>query len=186
MLWGRKLPDICQDFEANGIRLDHLYTGLNVPLDWIDQKRWFDAWQSCVHKAVTRFNMNIDSNIIEKAFKKIAARDFIDFGLLNEPFQKTVISIVLSDSKSRNRLVRLNPFLADFGNLSGVESLIQNNQDAVDRNYHQTIYRNKLTDIYAKVANVNVRHKIDKSVLISGFFNLENLSLLKWGPYFEE
>ena len=34
MLWGRKLPDICEDFEKNGVQLDHLYTTLNIPIGW--------------------------------------------------------------------------------------------------------------------------------------------------------
>jgi len=186
MLWGRKLPDICPDFEASGICLDHLYTRLNVPLEWIDQQKWFNTWYSCVCRASAMFNISIDSGTIEKAFKKIAAQDNVDFGLLNESFQKTIISIVLSDSKSRERLIGLNPFLTAPGAVADMEALIQHNKDAVKRNYHQTVYRDTLADIYAKVAKVNVRQQIDKSVLISDFFNLENFSLLKWGPYLEE
>ncbi len=37
LLWGRKLPDICHDFEENDIDLGHLYTQLSIPLKWIDQ-----------------------------------------------------------------------------------------------------------------------------------------------------
>lgn len=186
MLWGRKLPDICHDFETNGVVLDHLYTRLNVPLEWIDQQKWFNTWQSCVQSAAAMFNFNIKDITIANAFGEMSAQKTIDFGLLNEAFQKTIIELVLSDPRCRERLICLNPYLAALGHLDNHEALIQNNRHAIMQNYHQPAYRETLTDTYTKVAGVNVRHQIDKFVLISEFMDLNKFSLLKWGPYVEE
>ena len=126
------------------------------------------------------FSIIIDETEIANAFKKLTANDTIDFGLLDESFQKTIISHVLSDQANRDRLIRLNPFLSDPGDVSDKEKLIQNNMNAVLLNYNKTIYRERLIDIYSRVVNNNVCHKIDKKVLLSKFLTLEDFSLLKW------
>jgi len=100
--------------------------------------------------------------------------------LLDEAFQKTVISNVLSDKSNRDRLMYLNPFLLNPGNVSDKETLIKNNMNAVLFNYNKTKYKKNLVDIYSRVIKDNVCHKIDKKVLVSNFLTLEDFSLLKW------
>lgn len=186
ILWGRKLPDICHDFETSGIQLDHLYTRFYVPFAWLDTEKLFDMWRSCVRSAGDTFNFNVEERPIADAFEKIIAQNKIDFGMLNEAFQKQVISCVISDPKKRNILIDLNPFLLSPGKVSNPEALIQNNRQAILNNYNQAIYTETLMNIYKRTLAVNVSHRIDKTVLFSEFFDLENFSLLKWGPYAEE
>ena len=100
--------------------------------------------------------------------------------MLDEAFQKTVISNVLSDKSNRDRLIYLNPFLLNPGNVSDKEALIQNNMNAVLFHYNKTKYRKNLVNIYSRVIKNNVCHKIDKKVLLSKFLTLEDFSLLKW------
>jgi hypothetical protein len=179
-LWGRKLTDICQDFEQNSIRLDHLYTRLDVPVDWVDNDLLFDTWKSCIKKISAMFGENIEDLSIKTAYKTATTNGVIDFGLLNEPFQKKIISTVLSSSLNRKNLIRLNPFLSDPGNVSNKDELIQNNMEAVFFNYNQPKYKEKLIDIYTKVIRTNVFQKIEKKILLSEFFRLNSFSLLKW------
>ncbi|MFC1567568.1 hypothetical protein ACFL3R_01865 [Thermodesulfobacteriota bacterium] len=186
LLWGRKLPEICHDFETGGIQLDHLYTRFSVPVAWLDTEKLFDMWRSCVRAAGNTFNFNVEARSIVDAFEKITAQNTIDFGLLNEVFQKQIISCVLSDPQKRDMLIDLNPFLLSPGKVSNPEALIQNNQQAILKNYNQAIYTEILMNIYKKTVAVNVSHRIDKTILFSEFLDLENFSLLKWGPYAEE
>jgi glycosyltransferase involved in cell wall biosynthesis len=179
-LWGRKLPDICQDFEQNSIRLNHLYMRLDVPIDWVDKDMLFYAWNSCIQKVSEMFGVTIDDISIKTAYEKATANDAIDFGLLNEPFQKKIISTVLSSSANRKKLIRLNPFLSNPGSLPNQDELIKNNMEAVLFNYNQQKYKEKLIDIYKRVVRDNVCQKIDKKILLSEFLNLNNFSLLKW------
>jgi glycosyltransferase involved in cell wall biosynthesis len=182
-LWGRKLPDICQDFEQNSIRLDHLYSRLDVPLDWIDHDMLFYTWRSGIKRASEMFGVAIGDISIKTAYEKATANDVIDFGLLNEPFQKQIISTVLSSNASRNKLIRLNSFLSNPGSVLNKDELIQHNMEAVFFIYNKAKYREKLIDIYKKVVRDNVRHKIDKKLLVSEFLALDNFSLLKWCDY---
>lgn len=179
-LWGRKLPDICQDFEQNSIRLNHLYTRLDVPMDWVDNDMLSYMWKSGIQKVSALFGATIDDISIKTAYEKATTNDVIDFGLLNEPFQKKIISTVLSSKANRNKFIHLNPFLSNPGSVSNKDELIQNNMDAVLFNYNQSKYREKLIGIYKKVTRDNVCQKIDKKILLSEFFRLNNFSLLKW------
>ena len=185
ILWGRKLPDICHDFEKNNIQLDHLYTKLNVPVEWIGRERLYEKWKSCVLIKSGIFDLNLNEKTITISFGKVTSNDLIDFGLLDEAFQKMIISRVFADRTDRDRLIHLNPYLSDPGYVSNKEVLIQNNMKAVMLNYNKTIYKEKLIEIYSRVVNSSVRQSIDKEILISCFFKPETFSLLKWGDYVE-
>ncbi len=185
ILLGRKLPDICQDFEKKSIRLNHLYSRLDVPMEWVDQKMFFHKWKAGIQKVSGMYNIVIDDTSIKSAYENTTANNTIDFGLLNEPFQKKIISMILSDSDNRNRLIRLNPFLSNPGDISNKDELIQNNMEAILLNYNQSKYREKLLDTYTKVIMNKVLQKIDKKMLLSEFFTLNNFSLLKWCDYDE-
>ena len=182
-LCGRKLPDICYDFQQNGIKLDHLYTKLLVPVKWIDKNELYERWWASVLKACSLFNYKIDNNNIEKGFSAITKNNNIDFGLLDESFQKQIIACILSDKKNANRLLALNPYLSHVGEIKNKADLIQNNMKAVLKYYNNKIYKKKLFEIYSKVCKNSVRQSIDKKILLSEFLNLEKFSLLKWGDY---
>ena len=180
LLWGRKLPDICQDFEKNSIRLNHLYTRLDVPMDWIDKRRLSKAWNAAIQNARDAFGMDMDETSLKNACTQLTAGNTIDFGLLSRFFQKKVISTILSDTANRKRMLRLNPFLSIPGYIPNKNRLIEENMKAVLYNYNTTKYKKKLMDIYQKVIANNVRHKIDRQKLLTEFVNPNNFSLLKW------
>ncbi len=184
VLWGRKLHDICLDFEQNGIRLDHLYTRLLVPTEWIEREKFYKKWKSCVLEICTMFNFKIDKEKIEKSFAKITKNDNIDFGLLDEAFQKKIISRLLSHKRDTGKLIRLNPYLSYPGDIANKDELIQNNMKAVLNSYNKTLYREKLISIYSRVMSKPVSHCINKNILLSAFLDLEQFSLLKWNATF--
>ncbi len=186
IIWGRKLPDICHDFEKNGITLDHLYDRLLVPIEWIGKDKFYEVWKTCILRNCSLFNFKINKEEIEKSFSKIIRNEYIDFGLLYEPFQKQIISHVLSSKTEVKKLIKLNPYLAlPLNNLLNNKELIQNNMNAVLNNYNQTTYRKNLLEIYSKITNNSVYQSIDKNILLSEFINLEQFSLLKWNDYVE-
>ncbi|MBU1163729.1 MAG: hypothetical protein KKA75_06225 [Proteobacteria bacterium] len=186
ILWGRKLPDICHDFEKNGIKLDHLYNRLLVPLEWIGKDKFYEVWKKCILTNCSLFNFKINEEEIQKSFTKITGNKNIDLGLLNEPFQKQIISHVLSDKNEAKKLIKLNPHLALPANsLLNNKELIQNNMSAVLNNYNKTTYRKNLLEIYSKIINNPVHQRLDKNILLSEFINLKQFSLLKWNDYVE-
>jgi len=183
LLWGRKLADICRDFERHGLRLEHLYAGLYVPVDWIGLQQFRTRWHESVLQAAQLFNLSIDDTRLRNAFNFVTSDGLIDFGMLDESSQKRVILHALSRGKDWTGLIQINPFLAAPGTVRGKYDLIENNKQAVLKNYSPDLYRNKLLDVYRKVSTTPVKQKIDKTVLVSSFLNPENFSLLKWSDY---
>ena len=182
ILWGRKLPPICRDFEKNGIQLNHLYTSLEVPTDWIGKRAFYTEWKSWFLKSCQNFNYFPEADKIDNAYKMITRDDTIDFGLLHEPFQKKIISRILDSKADKARLISLNPYLSQPGKTPG-ENLIQKNRKAVLDCYSKSIYRRRLLEIYTRVMKDTVQLRIDKKRLISAFLDPENFSLLKWSDY---
>jgi hypothetical protein len=180
---GRKLADICSDFEANGVRLDHMYTKLNVPLNWIGSQGFFDLWKHTIENTGKLFDIQIDKDRIQSAYNFITDDGKIDFGLLSEDYQKQVILRLLSNPAHTQDLVKLNPFLLKIGEIRNEKDIVKTNRSAVIRNYNMSSYRQKLLTAYTAVNTHCVRQRIDKKILLAEFLNLTKFSLLKWGDY---
>jgi hypothetical protein len=185
VLWGRKLPDICRDFENMGIQLHHLYSRLLVPLDWIGLKQFRTRWTDSVRFAGGLFNHHIDAGRIRQAFDSVTRGGNIDFGLLDEDSQKKIICGLIEDQQKYDHLQLLNSFLVDPGEVSDRQNLIRHNQKAIEQGYNPENYSRTLIGIYDRVSNTTVKQKIDKQALVSAFMDLENFSLLKWSDYVE-
>ena len=182
-VWGRKLDDICRDFEANGVRLGHMYPALKVPMNWIGSQGFFDLWRRTVENAAKLFDIQIEADRIQAAYNFITADNKIDFGLLNEEYQRQVILKLLSDRAHLRKLSELNPFLLKIGRIGNEEEIIKTNHRAVVRNYNLSLYRQKLLAAYKAVSKQGVRQRIDKKILLAEFLDLTKFSLLKWGDY---
>jgi hypothetical protein len=185
VVWGRKLPDICVDFENSGINLDHLYSELIVPLEWIGKNNFFQKWKNCILRNCKLLNYDIDKSGIDKIFSQVIKNEKIDFGFLDESFQKNIISHIMRSLNEKKELIKLNPYLASVGMVSDKQMLIKNNRKAVFSNYNKDIYKDNLIEIYKKVSNITVSHNIDKKILLSCFLDPHHFSLLKWCEYSE-
>ena len=182
LLWGRKLPDICRDFETNGIRLDHLYENLWVPLAWLGKENVYEKWVTAIMTSSRLIGLHPGKETISNAFEQVTKGQMIDFGLLDETFQEKIVTRILCQKKDKQTLIRLNPYLAHPGMISNQKPVIEKNHQAITKAYNPQMYQEKLTKIYARVATEPVHHCIDKQVVLNCFFDLRSFSLLKWGP----
>ena len=183
MLWGRKLPDICHDFEQKGIHLKHLYDRLLVPVAWFGLHLFRTKWINSVHDACRMFNHSVDDTRIRQAFDSCTKDGNIDFGLLDEESQKKVLDELIGDPRKCEALVRLNPFLTNAGDVSDKNRIIRHNRETIEQSYNQKQYGQLLGQTYDRVAHTPVNQRIDKKVLISTFLDLERFSLLKWSDF---
>jgi hypothetical protein len=185
MVWGRKLSDICADFEANDVFFDHMYTDLNVPVDWFEWDNFYQKWKRTIQRNANLFELLIDDDEIQNLFASLTADGTIDFGLLDEAFQKQVIvRLVKQDAHAHvAELLSLNPGLAQIGTAANEKDLIEANRNAVERKYNMAQYRQKLLEIYRHVATTSIRQRINRKTLLTEFMDLTKFSLLKWGDY---
>ena len=183
LLWGRKLADICRDFEEDGVRLDHLYTRLAVPVSWIEENGVQHRWTACFARVCRQFQRPVSIGEVQQAWKSICVDGTVDFGLLDESAQQEVIRQVIETPGRRRMLLELNPFLEHRGRLENKEACIADNQRIVLSRYALSIYRKRLLETYRRVTSRSVRHTVDKTVLLSFFLRPETFSLLKWCPY---
>ncbi len=184
-LWGRKIKEICQDFEANGINLNRLYSRLSVPIAWIGRNEFLKKRLACAIENSDHFHYRIDPDQALRDIEKAIIRETVDFGILDEQFQKRIINRLLSDGADKNRLISLNPWLSVPGEGANDSGLIERNRKIISRIYNKDIYRDTLLKIYRRVINTQVKHRIDKRVLLSHFFDPSSFSLLTWGSYVE-
>jgi hypothetical protein len=182
-VWGRKLHDICNDFEVNGVRLDHMYLALKVPVDWMESDGFFKKWNRTIQNIGRLFDLQIHQNKIQKAYNFITSDGVVDFGLLDEVLQKKVILRLLSDKACRKKIFLLNPSLSGIGKGASKKEIIKSNRNAVVRSYNISHYRQKLLSIYRQVKTTSVNQRIDKKILLTEFLDLTKFSLLKWGDY---
>ena len=116
-------------------------------------------------------------------FKDMTTDGHIDFGLLDESFQKEIIIELCSKNNRRAELIELNPFLSEPGRVRSKENLITKNQAVILNRFNRARYRDRLLDVYEIVKKRPVEHEIDKKVLLKSFFDLRNFSMLKWSQY---
>jgi hypothetical protein len=180
LLWGRNLSHITRDFEQNGIRLNHLYLQLMVPVDWIGRTGLFERWQSCVRRTCDVFQYPIQQERISASFERITANGQIDFGLLNESLQKRIIQRVLAAKRNADTLQQMNSFLVKPGEVAQTDRLIRENKEAISTKYDKRSYGKRLMRIYQSVSQQPVEQRINKTVLLSEFLKLSHFSLLKW------
>jgi len=180
MLFGRNLPGITQDFINNDVMLDHLYSQLNIPIQWFDHDRFYHSWTQCMKKTAEQFHLSLPQEDINQAFAKISHNNLVDFGLLDELNQKQVIDIILTNPNMATKLCQLNPQLSQLELKDAHQSLIQTNKHIVSNRYHSNYYLKKLLNIYQSVIQTPVTQKIDKSILLKQFFQPNSFSLLKW------
>jgi hypothetical protein len=183
LLWGRRLSDVCQDFENGGICLKALYDRLQVPLDWIDIHAFSRAWRQAVSKASRAYAFRIPAHQAETAFSHMTRDACIDFGLLSEPFQRQVLDRLIGDPSTRADIAALNPWIAVPRRSTDHRALINANSRAVQRAYGMKRHRRRLLQAYAQVTDHPVEHRIDKRVLQGAFIDLDRFPLLKWSPY---
>ena len=109
--------------------LSKVYSRLPVPVDWIGLAQYRKIWIDSVRFACKLFNHHIDGGSILQSFASITRDGNIDFGLLDEGSQKKVLDGLLEDQKKYDRLLRLNPFLSNPGQVQNGHDLILHNQD---------------------------------------------------------
>jgi hypothetical protein len=183
LLNGRILPEICREFSNHGIRLEHLYADIKIPQDWIGIQRIADRFRACLAVNRQAFGDIWPDDWLEDCLHTLQQSETIDFGMLDERFQTTIIDKIRQDSARRDEMIQLNPILETMFSMKNTSEIINRNRDQVVSRYHPDRYRERLIDIYTHILENPVQQCIDRKALLAAFLNFHNFSLLKWSPY---
>jgi hypothetical protein len=178
MLYGRTLPEVCSDFVEKGLRLDHLYAGIRVPLDFIDLGGFQRKWQRCYESRLARYGLTDSPVDGEGPFQKLIREGNVDFGMLSEDLQKQALVKVMRDPTARSVLAEMNPFLEGMFSGGDPEGLIEENRLTVQREYSLKKSADRLLRTYGAVLSGEVRQSIDKRALARAFNTPEQNHLL--------
>jgi hypothetical protein len=183
VLQGRRLGAVCRDFEANGLCLEYLYDKLEVPLEWIQKEDFYHTWQRTVSEAADRLKTSVDREDMNQYLTRLAEAGVVDFGILNERFQRQVLSHVLTRPEAKTHLAVQNPGVLFSVPEKDLGKILETNCRVVADHYGLERYREQLLSIYKKIIQQPVEQHINKQILMDAFFDLDRFSLLKWGAY---
>ena len=170
---GRDLPAITGDFAEAGIDLSHLYTRLDVPLEWLDRtalRRELEASLRRVHQGYMQPVRGLGA-----AWESLTRGGVVDFGRLGERFQEEIIERVLGSREARSAIVpsRLS------GSLS--PERIAGNRRVVCARFSAGAYAARLLDGYRELAAVRNGSLgwLDPRAVLRGFLDPGAHSFLK-------
>jgi len=183
MLFGRILDDICRDFIDKGIELGHLYSMLRVPVEFFNFCNFREKWMLCYMEKLNKYGMPFLQESAEQGFEKITQGGVVDFGTLSEQFQQEVIKNIIENNKKRKKFLDFNPFLERHYNFENYirerwKEVIEKNRMVVETEYSQKNNRNILLGVYEKVIKKEVKHLINRAILLKAFNTPEQNRLL--------
>jgi hypothetical protein len=183
---GRNIPMVTQDFAAQGLDLQDLYSAFKIPKSWVRdlpglQKEYAEWIAEHYHKM--GFQTESPQYYLKALQKEKFSQKWVDFAHLDRSRQREVIDRVLKNPKERQLLVQMNHLEAIWETHATphTEKKIQYNQKRVARHFSLDKYQKQLNTLYrqlAKAPTQNLAHSHKRHSQYS--LRLENPAL----PYF--
>ena len=171
-LVGRNLPEITGDLEEHGLDLSNLYNRLLVPLTstaWNIGGEFFQTLEEKIRASTEAYSREWHPDLFKTAQTQLVCDGAVDFGILDEKMQRTIIRAVKADPSI---------FAADLGDASAT---VEHNQRVVKETYSSEAYSAQLLSIYQKLLKTppgTVRYA-DGHALLDAFLAPERFSLLR-------
>ncbi len=171
-LVGRNLPEITSDFEENGLDLSNLYNRLSIPLTsnvWNIGAEFFQTLGKKMRASTGAYGREWTPEVFEAAQTRLVQDGTVDFGILDEEMQRTVIRAVKADPSI---------FTAGLGDSS---AMIGNNKRVVEESYDSAAYGEQLLSIYRALlgAKPGTIEYADGEALLDAFLAPERFNLLR-------
>ncbi|TFG63316.1 MAG: glycosyltransferase family 1 protein [Spirochaetales bacterium] len=173
---GRRLDYVCADFEKTGIKFDGMYQELKIPFTMINSRAFARAWAEAYAAYRVKYGLPADFPEAESKAAAIVASGNVDFGNLDEQFQRKVLRQIFEKESAAAELAEYNPGLQNLGRMEREE--IEENRNTVEREFSLDRYRARLLSIYDAVMMKHVVHRIDKKTMLEKFMDSAEWSML--------
>lgn len=145
---GRDLPEITGDFRTNGLELPDLYSRIEIPLEWIDEKELKQGLEFAMRRSYLAYDAKLPMGAVKQTWKawtrKRLRKGTVDFGVLHEDFQIEVLRKLRSDPESLEQ-IRIPPIrIPDEKEIAAANRV-------VEENYSLGSYGARLDAIYDDV-----------------------------------
>ncbi len=157
-LVGRNLPEITDDFVAQGLRLDAMYDSLAVPLDWIGEQALRGSVARIFEQVLGQYDRKSEmADRFEPFFDDLindtTSPATVDFATLDVPLQRAVIESVHRDAERREQLVQLNPKIGAMAAASVADAArpIAHNRVVISEDYSLEVFGKRLYQLYQKI-----------------------------------
>jgi hypothetical protein len=153
-LIGRNLPEITADFAAAGLRLDHMYDKLRVPLDLIGHAAFRDMLQASYSEMLASYRRPYpDKQVLDRMTTERRQGDTVDFADLDEHFQEKVLRDIHADPQLCDNVLRLNPSVqhALEAPTPDAQAMIVQNKLVACQEYSLAVSGKRLWQAYQKV-----------------------------------
>jgi hypothetical protein len=182
-LVGRNLPEITADFAEHGLDLSALYNRLPVPLvsrvtrlreqaagkHWNISDQFFQTLEKKLRASREAYGREWNDGILEEAKTTLVKDGTVDFGILDEEMQRTIIRAVKNDP------ALLNVSLGDSA------PLITKNRTVTETAYGSKAYGDQLFGIYEQLikAKSGTVKYADSEKLLDEFLQPQRFNLLR-------
>lgn len=153
-LVGRDLPDITLDFRQEGLDLNHLYARLEVPLEWVGERRLREDLHMGLEAQYKAYGLPLPAHATEEAFQSLVQEARVDFGRLHEPLQEQAVIRTLTSP------LGLHEGMAELLRRP-TPVTVAHNRSIVEDRYALPAYGERLQALYASVAAGEARQGLD-------------------------
>lgn len=170
---GRDIPDITTDFKDKGLNLDHLYTSLPIPAEWIDTNYLSAELERQLTHSYRAYGIALPTDAIQAALNAITPEPgYIDFAGLDEKLQMQVIRRIAENPENARQQLPVNTL--QFAQVTDQSTLIETE-------YKPAEYAQKLQNIYNSLSDVTASNTdyLDPQNILAGFLKPERFRLLR-------
>ena len=154
VLVGRNLPEITADFVAAGMRFDHLYDQLQIPVALVGRSAVEEMLRAAYCNLFSAYRLPAPQpSLLSQLLDERTHHDLVDFADLDEPLQEHVLRRVVANPPLRQEILDLNPALARAFDTPDFERqhLIRVNKRVVQRSYCPAVSGARLCRIYEQL-----------------------------------
>tara|TARA_R110002096_G_scaffold16106_23_gene55130 strand:- start:3010 stop:4449 length:1440 start_codon:yes stop_codon:yes gene_type:complete len=171
---GRDLPKITRDFVKQGVKLDHLYQRLEIPMKWIDEPDLHAALADGLFESYQSYNREPPADAVDRAWATTVRAHRVDFGRLSESFQRQALERCLSEPNLRHSISAPTLALEE-------EDRIAENRELIEQSYSLSQYGPRLLEIYREIAAspLGELSSYDADAVLDAFLAPENFNLLR-------
>jgi hypothetical protein len=173
---GRNLVEITAEFTEAGVALPHLYTRLDVPVEWVGNQVLEQKAQQGLQRSWAAYGRSLQADDLSRTLAAWIHNSQVDFGRLDEALQEQVIRTVTGSADARRQLQPLR--LPDPGENSERTS---ENRAVILANFGLEQYGSRLLGIYQQIMDSPVEplESLPGEAVLDQFLAPESLYLLR-------